>query len=115
MIFPFIHNKCVVDEHAMPPLSLNLATSLLSGTSTTDLSHLLALPSVSLYEVGETLFHSLVLVENGQDRGTLIWRALGLILETYKYGSFSTSFCLLSSLSPERARSELIPEQSAIY
>ncbi|KAJ7235441.1 hypothetical protein B0H12DRAFT_1027447 [Mycena haematopus] len=72
------------DEHAMPPLSLNLATSLLSGTSTTDLSHLLALPSVSLYEVGETLFHSLVLVENGQDRGTLIWRALGLILETYK-------------------------------
>ncbi|KAF7363511.1 hypothetical protein MSAN_01007400 [Mycena sanguinolenta] len=72
------------DTHVKPPLSLNLATSLLSGTSATDLTHLLALPSVTLDEVGETLFHTLVLVENGQDRGTLIWHALGLVLETYR-------------------------------
>ncbi|KAJ7343408.1 hypothetical protein DFH08DRAFT_962517 [Mycena albidolilacea] len=69
---------------AIPPVSLKLATSLLSGTSTTDLSHLMTLPSVSLDEVGETLFHALILAENGQDRGTLTWRALGLILEIYR-------------------------------
>ncbi|KAJ6502473.1 hypothetical protein C8R45DRAFT_620728 [Mycena sanguinolenta] len=76
--------KNTSDARAKPPLSLSLATSLLSGTSTADLTHLLALPSVSVDEVGETLFHALVLVENGQDRGTLIWRALGLVLETYR-------------------------------
>ncbi|KAJ7109456.1 hypothetical protein C8R44DRAFT_986432 [Mycena epipterygia] len=69
---------------SMPPLALRLATSLLSGTSTTDLSHSLALPSTSLDEVGETLFHALILAENGQDKGTLTWRALGLVLETYR-------------------------------
>ncbi|KAJ6596973.1 hypothetical protein DFH09DRAFT_1133278 [Mycena vulgaris] len=67
-----------------PPLALGLATSLLSGTSTTDLSHILALSSVSLDEVSDALFHALTLAENGQDKGTFTWRALGLILETYR-------------------------------
>ncbi|KAJ7709826.1 hypothetical protein B0H17DRAFT_1029380 [Mycena rosella] len=67
-----------------PPLARGLATGLLSGTSTADLSHILALPSVSLDEVSETLYHALTLAENGQDRGTLTWRALGLVLETYR-------------------------------
>ncbi|KAJ7449889.1 hypothetical protein FB451DRAFT_1052547, partial [Mycena latifolia] len=66
-----------------PPLALGLATSLLYGTSTADLSHILALPSVSMDEVNEALFHALRLAENGQDRDTLTWRALGLVLETY--------------------------------
>ncbi|KAF7338233.1 hypothetical protein MVEN_02048500 [Mycena venus] len=68
----------------VPPVSFKLATSLLTGTSTTDLSHVLALPSMSLEQVGETLFHALILAEKGQDKGTLTWRALGLVLETYK-------------------------------
>ncbi|KAK7020549.1 hypothetical protein R3P38DRAFT_2970118 [Favolaschia claudopus] len=69
---------------AVPPLSQKLATSLLSGTSTTDISHLLAALTVPLEEVGETLIHALILAENGQDKGTLTWRALGLALETYR-------------------------------
>ncbi|KAF8212153.1 hypothetical protein K438DRAFT_1806059 [Mycena galopus ATCC 62051] len=79
-----VRNTLSSDMQPMPPVSLNFATGLLSGTSTTDLSHLLALPSVTLDEVGESLFHALILVENGQDRGTLTWRALGLVLETYR-------------------------------
>jgi hypothetical protein len=68
----------------IPPLAFGLAASILSGTSTTDLSHALSLPSVSLDEVVEALFHALTLAENGQDRSTLTSRALGLVLETYR-------------------------------
>ncbi|KAJ7940556.1 hypothetical protein B0H13DRAFT_1938690 [Mycena leptocephala] len=67
-----------------PSVSFRLAASLLSGTSAADLSHLLALPSVSLDEVSETLSQALILAENGQDKGTSTWRALGLVLETYR-------------------------------
>ncbi|KAJ7430710.1 hypothetical protein B0H11DRAFT_2134605 [Mycena galericulata] len=66
------------------PLAPEFATSLLSGASTTDLSHILALPYTSLDEVSESLFHALILADNGQDKGTLTWRALGLVLETYR-------------------------------
>ncbi|KAJ7095311.1 hypothetical protein B0H15DRAFT_967571, partial [Mycena belliarum] len=66
------------------PLALGLAASILSGTSTADVSHILALPSVSLNEASDALYHALALGENGQDRGTLTLRALGLVLETYR-------------------------------
>ncbi|KAJ7774497.1 hypothetical protein DFH07DRAFT_732775 [Mycena maculata] len=78
-----------------PPLALGLATGLLSGTSITDLSHILALPSASLDEVSGTLFHALILAENGQDKGTLTWRALGLVLETYRQVTVSLRSSLL--------------------
>ncbi|KAJ7172400.1 hypothetical protein C8R46DRAFT_147163 [Mycena filopes] len=76
--------KLIGKTSPSPPVSVRLAVSLLSGTSTTDLSHLLALPSMTLDEVSETLFQALILAENGQDKGTLTWRALGVVLETYK-------------------------------
>ncbi|KAJ7111538.1 hypothetical protein C8R43DRAFT_1159517 [Mycena crocata] len=66
-----------------PPLAAKVAVTLLSGTSTADFSHLLSLPCVSLDEVADTLLHALIMAENGQDKGILTWRALGLILETY--------------------------------
>ncbi|KAJ7774920.1 hypothetical protein B0H16DRAFT_1362208 [Mycena metata] len=76
--------KLAGNAPSTPSVSLRLAVGLLSGTSTTDLSHILALPSASLDEVSESLFKALVLAENGQDKGTLTWRALGVVLETYK-------------------------------
>ncbi|KAJ7685260.1 hypothetical protein DFH06DRAFT_970910 [Mycena polygramma] len=86
------------DLLSIPPVSVRLAISLLSGTSTSDLSHLLALPSMSLDEVTENLFHALILAENGQDKGTLTWRALGLVLETYRsIQSFLLFLLLISS------------------
>ncbi|KAJ6496752.1 hypothetical protein C8R47DRAFT_1042539 [Mycena vitilis] len=72
------------DLVSIPPVSVRLAISLLSGTSTSDLSHLLALPSMSLDEAAENLFRALILAESGQDKGTLTWRAVGLVLETYR-------------------------------
>lgn len=98
----------------IPPVSFRLAISLLSGTSTSDLSQLLALPSLSLDEVGETLFHALILAENGQDKGTLTWRALGLIFETCRY----KQLLLLShgrSFLAERERSRLVLRRSVRY
>lgn len=82
-VHPIINTKA--DLLSTPSVSFRLAASLLSGTSAADLSHLLALPSVSLDEVSETLSQALILAENGQDKGTSTWRALGLVLETYRY------------------------------
>ncbi|KAJ7063374.1 hypothetical protein C8F01DRAFT_1132759 [Mycena amicta] len=66
------------------PAPSQLAIALLSGTSTADLTHLLAHSTISLSQVGETLFDALKILGRGPDIGRLTWRALGLILETYR-------------------------------
>jgi hypothetical protein len=77
----------------MPPLSSVLASAILSGKTTSDITHTLSLPSTPIDEVADTLYHAFAILERHQNGmpGKLILEALGLAVEIYRYGNFTLS------------------------
>nr|GAT53238.1 predicted protein [Mycena chlorophos] len=73
------------------PSAPQLAVAILSGGSTADLSHLLAHPTISAAQVGETLYEAIKIVSRSRETSRLTLRSLGVVLETYRLRSKRSS------------------------
>ncbi|KAF7323045.1 hypothetical protein HMN09_00084400 [Mycena chlorophos] len=73
------------------PSAPQLAVAILSGGSTADLSHLLAHPTISAAQVGETLYEAIKIVSRSRETSRFTLRSLGIVLETYRLRSKRSS------------------------
>lgn len=85
-----------VSVHALPKpvsdtvtrnLSTSIASALLSRRSTSDFVHVLSLPSMSLDDVADIMYHTFKVIEDqpAGRPGLLTSHALGVVLEVYRF------------------------------
>lgn len=73
-------------DTSIPPLSSTYALALLTRSTTDDLAHVLAHPSLPKSELSSTMYHAMLLSESRQNGlpGLMKFEALGVVTEAYK-------------------------------
>ncbi|KIY72204.1 hypothetical protein CYLTODRAFT_418183 [Cylindrobasidium torrendii FP15055 ss-10] len=68
----------------VPPLAVGLASAILSRRETTDFVHVLSLPSLSLGDFVNIVYHTLSILEKQKRSGVVIRLTIGVCLEVYR-------------------------------
>lgn len=68
----------------VPPLAVGLASAILSRRETADFVHVLSLPSLSLGDFVDIVYHTLSILEKQKKSGVVIRLAIGVCLEVYR-------------------------------